>query len=56
VEDGRGLEDPHDAPCLEERVPTPRIEIPDHLSSNSEEQTDDDDDDDGDDDQEETAY
>ena len=29
VEDGEGLDDPHDAPCLEDRVPTLNVEVPD---------------------------
>ena len=31
VEDGEGLDDPHDAPCLEDRVPTRDVEISDQL-------------------------
>lgn len=44
VEDGEGLDDPHDAPCLEDRVPTPDIEISDRLSSEDEEGMSDDED------------
>lgn len=33
VEDGEGVDDPHDAPCLEDRVLTPDVEMTDHLSS-----------------------
>ena len=39
VEDGEGLDDPHDAPCLEDRVPTPDVEVPDHLASQGENET-----------------
>jgi hypothetical protein len=38
VEDGKGLDDPHDAPCLEDRVPTPDVEVPDHLTSEGEDE------------------
>jgi hypothetical protein len=38
VEDGEGLDDPHDAPCLEDRVPTPDVEVPDHLTSEGEDE------------------
>lgn len=37
VEDGEGLDDPHDAPCLEDRVPIPDVETSDRLSSEDEE-------------------
>jgi hypothetical protein len=33
VEDGEGLDDPHDEPCLEDRVPTPDVEVPNRLSA-----------------------
>jgi hypothetical protein len=33
VEDGEGLNDPHDEPCLEDRVPTARIEVLDQPHS-----------------------
>jgi hypothetical protein len=51
VEDGEGLDNPHDAPCLEERVSTPDVEVPDHLPSEREDETpnDQDSDRDGDD-------
>ena len=50
VEDGEGLDDPHDAPCLEDRVPTPDVEVPDHLTSEGEDETTGDHDSDRDDD------
>lgn len=31
VEDGEGLDDPHDAPCLEDRVPTADVVISDQI-------------------------
>ncbi len=39
VEDGEGLGDPHNAPCLEVRVPTHNIDVPDQLSSDDEDQS-----------------
>jgi hypothetical protein len=36
---GRELDDPQDAPCLEDRVPTPDVEVSDHLSSEGEDDT-----------------
>lgn len=50
VEDGEGLDDPHDAPCLEDRVPPPDVEVPDHLTSEDEDETSSDDDNEHDDD------
>jgi hypothetical protein len=44
VEDGEGLDDPHNTPCLEDRVPTPELEAPDYLPSEGEEKTSDDED------------
>ena len=44
VEDGEGLDDPHDTPCLEDRVPTPDVEISDRLSPEDEEGISDDED------------
>nr|ODN89536.1 hypothetical protein L203_02248 [Cryptococcus depauperatus CBS 7841] len=32
VEDGEGLDDPHGAPCFEDRTPTPDLEIPSHIA------------------------
>jgi len=46
VEDGEGLDDPHDTPCLEDRVPTLDVEVADHLSSDGESETSDGDDND----------
>lgn len=46
VEDGEGLDDPHDAPCLEDRVPTLSVETLDRFSSKNEEETSDNDDND----------
>lgn len=37
VEDREGLDDPHDVPCLEDRVPTPDVEISNRSSSEDEE-------------------
>jgi hypothetical protein len=39
VEDGEGLDDPHDAPCLEDRVPTIDIETIDLPTSEEEDDT-----------------
>ena len=39
VEDGEGLGDPHDAPCLEDRVPSPDVEASDHLILEDEDET-----------------
>ncbi len=50
VEDGEGLNDPHGAPCLEDRVPTPDVDVPDHLSSEGDDETPGDEDSDRDDD------
>jgi len=50
VEDGEGLDDPQDTPCLEDRIPTRNVEIADRLSSENEDETTDDDDKDHDDD------
>ena len=36
VEDGEGLDDPHDSPCLEDRVPTPDAEVSSHIASEEE--------------------
>ena len=41
VEDRQGLDDPHNAPCLEDRVPTQNVEISDNFSSEDEEGTSD---------------
>ncbi|KAJ6033764.1 hypothetical protein N7444_011535 [Penicillium canescens] len=38
VEDGEGLNDPHDAPCLEDRVPIPDLDIPSNTPSEDESQ------------------
>lgn len=53
VEDGEGLDDFHDAPCLEDRLPTAHVEVPDEHISDIDEQnsTNDDGDDDEDDDE-----
>ncbi|WVN89332.1 uncharacterized protein L203_104554 [Cryptococcus depauperatus CBS 7841] len=32
VRDGEGLDDPHGAPCFEDRTPTPDLEIPSHIA------------------------
>lgn len=40
VEDGEGLDDPHDAPCLEDRVPTPTVEIPEQAEASGNESDD----------------
>ena len=47
VEDGQGLDDLHDAPCLEDRVPTAHVGFPDERISDMDDQnsTDDDEDD-----------
>jgi hypothetical protein len=37
IEDGEGLSDPHDAPCLEDRIPTPDVEVP--STNHSEDET-----------------
>lgn len=50
VEDGEGLDDPHDAPCLEDRIPTMDVEIMECLSSESENGTSGDEDSNRDDD------
>ena len=51
VEDGEGLNDPHDAPCLEDRIPTANVEMPDEPVSEMDDQNsdkgDDEDDEDG---------
>ena len=39
VEDGEGLDDPQDAPCLEDRVHTPAVEVPEHSPSGDETET-----------------
>lgn len=39
VEDGEGLADPHDSPCLEDRVPTPDAEVSSHIASEEENET-----------------
>ncbi|KAF2175900.1 hypothetical protein K469DRAFT_683368 [Zopfia rhizophila CBS 207.26] len=49
VEDGEGLDDHHGAPCLEDRVPTPDVEVPEHLSSEGEDETSGDEDNDSND-------
>ncbi|OQE72615.1 hypothetical protein PENNAL_c0095G08558 [Penicillium nalgiovense] len=33
IEDGEGLRDPHDAPCLEDRIPTPDVAVTDNNPS-----------------------
>ncbi|OQE54307.1 hypothetical protein PENNAL_c0452G03678, partial [Penicillium nalgiovense] len=33
IEDGEGLRDPHDAPCLEDRIPTPDVAVTDNNHS-----------------------
>ncbi|KAK4067059.1 hypothetical protein Purlil1_13929 [Purpureocillium lilacinum] len=37
VEDGEGLDDLHDGSCLEDRIPTPDVDVPDHLSDGEDE-------------------
>ena len=39
VEDGEGLDDPHDTPCLEDRLPTLDVEASDHPISEDEDDT-----------------
>lgn len=51
VEDGEGLEDLHNAPCLEDRVPTPDLEMPSHIPSGEENEGSDEEDSDQADDQ-----
>jgi hypothetical protein len=50
VEDGEGLDDPHDAPCLEDRVPTLDVEVLNHPSSGGEDEASDNEDNGRDDD------
>ena len=40
IEDGEGLDDSHNAPCLEDRIPTVHQEVPDQLDSRTDEGTD----------------
>ena len=39
VEDGEGLDDSHDGPCLEDRVPTPDVEVLSNILSEDENKT-----------------
>ena len=41
IEDGEGLDDSHDVPCLEDRIPTVHQEVPDQLDSRTDQGTDD---------------
>ncbi|KGO69328.1 Integrase, catalytic core [Penicillium italicum] len=40
IEDGEGLHDPHDAPCLEDRIPTPDVTDNNHSVDGSEASSD----------------
>ena len=50
VEDGEGLDDPHDTPCLEDRIHIPDVDIPDHLPSEGDDEASGDEESDHDDD------
>ena len=41
IEDGEGLDNSHDVPCLEDRIPTVHQEVPDELDSRTDQGTDD---------------